>query len=203
MNFAELETIWNSADNRPTAAEREKLTHHVLAWVRRHRRRDIIWLAWTFGVLTIMTSFAAWLLFATDKVNLAAEWAAVPLLLVPWWFAFLFLRRFLRPAGSHCRGDMPIADALAAALKTNEAAQFRLRAVGLLYAVFLPVLAVSMWQLHAVGKASSRELFSMAMFFGGVLLLSGAGVFARYRFRLKPQQQQLEELLRAYKSVND
>jgi hypothetical protein len=198
MNFAELEMIWNSGGNQPSAGQREKITRHALEWVRRQRRHQGIWLVWTFGVLTVLTSFAGWVLFGTDKVDLGREWGVIPLLLLPWTFAVIFLKRFLKPEMAVVRGDMPIAEALGQAIRTNEASQFRLRAMGVLYAVFVPVLAVGMWQLHLAGKASSRELFSMAVFFGGVLLLSGAGVFARYRFRLKPQHQQLKAVLGYY-----
>jgi hypothetical protein len=198
MNFAELQTIWNSPGNQPDPAQQERLTQQLLAWVRRHRRHQLIWLAWTFAALTVITALAGRLLFATNKVDLGMEWGLIPLLLLPWCFAFVFLKRFLKPPVSIAPGDLPIANALTCALKANEAAQFRLRAVGILYAIFVPVLAISIWQLHSAGKASTRELFSMAIFFGSVLLLSGAGVFARYRFRLKPQHNRLKALLHHY-----
>jgi len=60
------------------------------------------------------------------------------------------------------------------------------------------LMAVSAWQLQAAGKASPRELTSMAIFFGGVLQVSGAGVATRYFGRLLPQTKQLEELLRQF-----
>ena len=199
MNFAELQTIWNSPGNQPNPAQRERLTQQLLGWVRRQRRHQLMWLVWTFAALTGITAFAGWLLFATNKVDLGKEWGLMPLLLVPWCFALLFLKRFLKPAVSLASGDVPIADALTRALKTNEAAQFRLRAVGVLYAIFVPILAISIWHLHSAGKASTRELFSMATFFGSVLLLCGSGVFARYRFRLKPQHAHLKALLQHYR----
>ena len=201
MNFADLQTLWNSSGNQPNPAQRERLTQHLLAWVRRQRRHQLAWLAWTFAALTAITAFAGWLLFATEKVDLGIEWGSIPLLLLPWIFAFVFLKRLLAPTVSPVSGEVPIADALARALKANEAARFRLRAVGLLYAIFVPVLAISIWQLHSAGKASSREIVSMAIFFGSVLLLCGAGVFARYRFRLKPQHHHLKALLHHYEEL--
>jgi hypothetical protein len=59
----------------------------------------------------------------------------------------------------------------------------------------IPVLAVTMWQLRETGKVSPRELTSMLVLFGGVLLVSGAGVAARYFGRVLPQQQQLNALV--------
>jgi hypothetical protein len=202
MNFAELETIWNAPANHPSAVQQQKLTKQLLTWLRRQRRHQLLWLVWTFGVLAVITGFAGWLIFGTDKVHLRMEWGLIPLLLLPWAFAFAFLKRFLKPAASGCRGDVPIADALARAVEANEAAQSRLRAIGVLYVIFVPVLAIAMWQLHAAGKASSRELLSMSIFFSGVLLLSGAGIFARYRFRLRPHHEHLKALLQNY-GLND
>ena len=198
MNFAEIESIWNSAGNQPSATQQEKRTRQVLAWLRRQRRHQLIWLVWTFGVLLVITGFAGWLVFATDKMHLSMEWGLMPLLLLPWGFAVIFLKRFLKPAPSVYRGDVPIADALCRALQANEAAQFRLRAMGILYAIFLPVLALAMRQLQMAGKVSPRELGSMGAFFGAVLLLSAAGVFARYHCRLKPQREHLKAVLREY-----
>ena len=67
--------------------------------------------------------------------------------------------------------------------------------MGLLFAIMIPVLAVSIWQLRTTDKVSAREMTSMAIFFGGVLLVSGASVIARYFGRLLPQQRQLNALL--------
>src|SRR5687767_8136511 len=105
MNFAELQTIWNSPGNQPNPAQRERLTRQLLAWVRRQRRHQLIWLAWTFAALTAITALAGWLLFATSKVDFGMEWGLIPLLLLPWCFAFVFLKRFLKPAVSLGSGE--------------------------------------------------------------------------------------------------
>ena len=166
--------------------------------LHRQCRNQLIWLVWTFFLLTVMTSFVSWVVFGTDKVNLTREWAILPLLLIPWSVAVLFLKRFLKPAAPLCRGDVAMNDALAAAASANRASQSRLKIVGVMYAVFIPVLACVMWQLQAVGKTSSRELFSMANFFGTILGVCAAGVFARYRFWLVPRQKHLDALLKQF-----
>ena len=98
-----------------------------------------------------------------------------PLLIVPWGFAFHFLRRYLKPAEPVARGELSIADSLRAALASNRANQPHLKLVGVLYVLMIPLLALAMQQLHAVGKVSARELTSMAALSAGVLLLSGVG----------------------------
>lgn len=198
MNFNELQNIWNAGGNEPTSVQREKLTKQFVATLRRQRRNQLIWLVWTFFLLTVMTGFVSWIVFGTDKVDLAREWGIIPLMLIPWSVTVLFLKRFLKPAVPLCRGDVAISDALAAAAAANRAAQWRSKIMGVMYAVFIPVLACGVWQLHSVGKTSSREMLSMTIFFAVVLGLSAAGVFARYRFRLVPQQKHLETLLKQF-----
>ena len=129
------------------------------------------------------------------KVDLEQEWALFPMLIVPWAFAFHFLRRFLNPPTSSAPGEFAVADAFRAALNSNRAEQSRLKLVGILFAIMIPVLAVCMWQLREAGKASSREVASMTVLFGGILLLSSAGIAARYFKRILPEQKQLRALL--------
>ncbi len=198
MNFNDLQTAWNSGGNKPNSVQREKLSQQFAASLRRQRRNHLIWLVWTFFLLIAMTGFVGWLVFGTDKVDLASEWGILPLMLIPWSVAILFLKRFLKPADPLCRGDVATTNVLAAAATANRAAQSRLKIVGVMYAIFIPVLAYAVWQLHVVGKTSSRELVSMTIFFGAVLGVCAIGVFVRYRFRLVPQQKHLESLLKQF-----
>jgi hypothetical protein len=119
----------------------------------------------------------------------------VPLLIVPWLFAFQFLRRHLKPVSPFARGELSVADSLRAALASNRETRSHLKLVGVLYTIMIPLLALAMRQLHAAGKTSDRELISMAFFFGAVLLISGAGIVVRYFARLQPQQKRLNALL--------
>jgi hypothetical protein len=195
MNLDELQELWNSGGNQPTAEHRDRLMRQFATRLRRRRRHELAWLVWTFFVLTLLTGFASWQIFGTDKVNVAGEWALVPLLVIPWVFAVVFLKRSLRGAlpGHGC--DATICESLANAMAANNAQRSKLKIVAVMYVIFLPVLAFSIWQLHSVGKVSSRELMSMATFFGAVLALSAGAVLARYRFGLVPEREKLKALL--------
>jgi hypothetical protein len=52
-----------------------------------------------------------------------------------------------------------------------------------------------MRQLQAAGKVSGHELTSMAVLFGGALVISAAAIAALFFGRLAPQQKRLEVLL--------
>jgi len=87
---------------------------------------------------------------------------------------------------------------LEAAMAANKAERLKLKTIGIMYLIALPVLAFSIWQLYAVGKVSSRELTSMVTFLGSALLLSAAAVFARYRFWVASEGEKLTRLLNQF-----
>ena len=194
MNPNEMQNAWNSPRNNLPTEELQRLADKFTRQIIRRRRFQTIWLVNTFVWLTAITVLAVWLI-AVGKAKPASEWALFPLLIVPWAFAIHFLRRHLKPVSSVARGELSVAESLRVAHGSNQTERLHLKLVAGLFAIMLPLLAVSVQQLHAAGKASAHELASMAGFFGAVLLLSGAGIAARYFGRLLPQQRQLDALL--------
>ena len=203
MNLDEMQHLWNSSINGPTTNQRAEMITQFTNTLHRRRRQELAWLVWTFFVLTVLTGFAGWIVFGTDKVTLSAEWAVIPLLLIPWVFACLFLRKFLRQTLPAARGDVTISDSLRAAMAANESERSKLKALGVMYLIALPVLAFSIWQLHSVGKVSSRELISMVTFLGGALALSAGAVLAKYWFSLVPKARKLKALLSQLRELAD
>lgn len=194
MNLNEMQTVWNSPRNNLPTEERQQLAGKFARQMIRRRRFQTVWLLHTFIALTVITVVAIRAI-AVGKAKPELEWALLPLLIVPWAFACHFLRRHLKAGSPAALGELSVADSLRAALGSNRTQQSHLKRVAAMFAIMIPLLAVSMKQLHAVGKVSSNELASMAVFFGGTLLLSGAGIAARYFGRLLPQQKQLDALL--------
>jgi hypothetical protein len=194
MKLNEMQNIWNSPRNNLPTAEQQQLAQQFTRRIIRRRRFQAIWLTNTFVWLTLIT-LAVIQSIAAGKFNPAQEWAMIPLVLLPWAFAIHFLRRFLKPAVPVARGEVSVADSFQMALDSNRTEQSHLKLVGALFAIMIPFLALAVQQLHAVGKASSREMICMAIFFGGVLLIGGAGIAARYFGRVLPQQRKLNEML--------
>jgi hypothetical protein len=190
-----MQQLWNASGNLPTAEQRHEMIVGFNNTLRRRRRQELCWLIWTFFVLTVLTAFVSWLLFTTNKVNLASEWGAIPLLLIPWVFAVIFLKRFLSRRFPVYAGDISISQSLAANLAVNKAERAKLETLGVMYLIAIPVLALCIWQLYSVGKISSRELISMVSFLGGALALSGGVVFAKYWLGLVPAGKKLNALL--------
>lgn len=194
MNLNEMQNVWSSPrNNLPTEAHQRVADQFARQMIRR-RRFQSIWLIQTFAALTVVTVLALWNITG-GNVQSTQEWFLFPLLLVPWGFAIHFLRRYLKPVAPATRGETPIVDSLRTALASNQETRSHLKLVGVLYVIMIPLLALAMRQLHAVGKVSERELTSMAIFFGAVLLIGGIGIAARYFVRLQPQQKRLNALL--------
>jgi hypothetical protein len=194
MNLDDMQALWNSPANRPADAAQRQLAERFARRLIRQRRFQAVWLVNVFVWLTLITALAVWNVVA-KKVSLTAEWGVIPLLAVPWAFAVFLLRRHLKPAAPVVRGELTVTDSLRAALAAIRAQQSHLKRVGLLLAIMIPLLAVSLWQLRTTGKASPRELTSMVVFFGGALLVAGSAIAARYFASLCPQQRQLASAL--------
>lgn len=194
MNLNDLQHAWNSPHNNLPAPDQQQLAQQFARQMIRHHRFRSIWLATTFVWLTLISA-AALRTIAIGNFNPVLEWAVLPLVILPWGLAIHFLRRHLKPAEPTARGEMSVTDSFDAALRSNRTEQSHLKMVAMLLAIMVPLLAVSMRQLHAVGKVSSHELACMAVFFGGALLVSGIGLAARYFVRVMPQQRRLVALL--------
>jgi hypothetical protein len=194
MNLDEMQNAWNSPSNHPLDTQQQKLARHFVRQMIRRRRFQAIWLTNTFVWLTIAT-LVVFRTIAAGKLNPELEWALFPLLILPWAFAIHFLRRHLKPATPVARGEVSVADSFRAALNANRAEQSHLKLVGVLFTIMIPFLALAAQPLYAVGKMSSREVTCMLALFGGVLLISGAGIAARYFGRVLPQARRLNALV--------
>lgn len=194
MNLNEMQNAWNSPRNNLPTAEQQQLAQQFARQMIRRRRFQAIWLTNTFVWLALIT-LAVIQSIAAGRFKPAQEWAVLPLLIVPWAFAIHFLRRFLKPAVPGARGEVSVAESFRAALDSNRTEQSHLRLVGVLFVIMIPLLAVAVQQLHATGKVSAKDLASMAIFFGGIFLVSGVGIAAKYFGRVLPQQRKLNALL--------
>jgi hypothetical protein len=194
MDMNEMQGAWDSRDNTFPSDEQQAMARRFSRQMLRRRRFRTLWLAWTFLALTVVTALAVRVLLA-GRADPAQEWGLFPMLAVPWGFAFYFLRLHLSPAIPTGSGELSITDSVRASLVSNRSEQKHMKLVLGLFAIMIPILAVSMMQLQAVGKMSPRDTTSMALVFGSALLLSGCGVAARYFWRIMPQGRRLEALL--------
>lgn len=195
MTNSDLDRIWNSPENNPTE-HAPRLARQFLRGLHRRRQLERLWLIWTVVALTTITGFAAWLITTTDRIQLEREWALLLLLIIPWIFACHFVREFFdRP---QCPSEGSIKETFEASLAGNKVARNRVKTIGLLYLVMIPVLAISMQQLAMTNKIRPHEQDSLIAVLVSVLLASGGMMLVRYFRYLLPQRHRLEKLLRDY-----
>jgi hypothetical protein len=202
MNFADLETVWRSPHNRPTAAQLEKQKMEFLTDLRRRRRGNVRFLMVTGLLLAVFTFLTVRHLIAPQPghtpVELSREWAIIPLYLLPWAAWVYIVRLHFRHCAEyrHC-GDS-IHASVAALLDENRRERSRYKFVGGLLIASLPVLALIVHQLRNVGKAGDEIIVPGFVVAPALLLGIVLWMLVYYRTRLLPRKRELESLLTAY-----
>jgi peptidoglycan/LPS O-acetylase OafA/YrhL len=200
MDFEKLKKVWQSAANTPAPAETEQLKTQFAGNLRRRRRKFIGFLTWVFSALSLVTGMVIYHLLVTHQTMLDTEWAIIPLLIIPWFFAIRFLWQFRRHNRDYAGYQNSIMDALRATLDENRLARSRAKRVGLIYLLSIPVLVLASYQLRQSGKMSGSEMASMLVVFGIALAIAGGWTAFQYYKKLLPQQAEVESLLRHYES---
>lgn len=195
MNHDSLHQLWHSTANQPDAAAARRAAEQFAARWRRQRRWQALWLAWTFLALAVASALAV-AQVGRGSVDLARQAMLLPLLGAPWFAAIHFLRAFRRDGAAAPDAGEPFVEVLHRAERANASERRRLRLVGALLAAMAPVAALAVWQLHAAGKASAREAWSMGAVFALGLAAGAAAVAWRYWTRVEPERRLLDARLR-------
>ena len=190
-----LHELWRSAANQPDAAATRAAAEQFTARWRRRRRLQAVWLAWTFLTLAGAAALAV-VQWRRGAVSFGTQTMLIPLFGGPWLVAVHFLRVFLQQGAAAPLAGQAFAEVVRCAQKANAAERHRLRVIGALLVVMVPVTALAVWQLHASGKASVSESWSMAAVFAAGLGLGLLAVVWRYRARLMPERSLIEARLR-------
>ena len=202
MNFSDLQKTWSSPINCPAPAELERQKIVLARALARRRRRFIAFLAPPALALILVTGLLVWRISAAGALSfsLSREWAA-PLLLALPWLAFVHLvRRHLQHLRHHPDYQNSIAASLRALLDANRQSQARFKTLIWLHLASAPILALVLRQLVAAGKTRPHELTSMIVFFGTVILLALLSLLLVHFCKLRPEQKQIQALLRHYEN---
>jgi hypothetical protein len=191
MNFDNLQTIWNSPENR---AENQHLKWmaEMKSKLKKRRMFQAAWLIWTFFLLTC-TLVIAFRALQKGEANLEQNWFLLPMLFLPWAITFHFLRMFLRER-SAIKSGLSVAETIDLALTANQSERSRLKLVALLWTIMVPLIGMAITQLRADGKLATSEFYSMAAFFCAILFFSGLIIAAKYFGRVIPESRRLLEI---------
>lgn len=195
MNHDPLHELWHSAANQPDAATERRAAEQFAARWRRRRRWQGVWLAWTFLALAGAAALAL-IQLRRGTATLGAQTMLVPLFGVPWIAAVHFLRVFVQQGATLPHAGQPFTEVVRSAEQANASERHRLRVIGALLGMMMPVSALAVRQLHAAGKASASEAWSMAAVFAVGLTVGLTAVVWRYRARLLPERRLIEARLR-------
>ena len=204
MNFADIEKTWQSAYNRPAAAQLEKQKMEFIDELHRRRRaaRGLLWL--TAIPLILFTGrvilHLLWPDPALDRIDLAREWAIVPFFLLPWIGWLLFVRLYRRHQARHGDCERSINASVRALLDENRVERIRVKAVTALLLLSAGLVPVIVHQLRAVGKAGDEILLPAYVVWPAYVTLMAAGLVYRYRAKLLPRQRELASLLAQYEA---
>jgi len=202
MNFADIEKTWQSAGNRPSAAQLEKQKMDLINELHRRRRagRGLLW--FTGIPLVLVTGrllvYIFWPDPALDRLDLTREWVIVPFFFLPWAGWFLIWRQHRRHEAVHGEYARSIQASMAALLDESRREGLRslVAAAGLL--VSLPLLGGVVWQLRAVGKMGDEVLIPAFVIYPAFVVLMVGWIGWQYVCRSRPRQKELEGLLSDY-----
>ncbi len=203
MNFADIESVWQSPDNQPGPDQLAQAHARLIRDLRRRRRVHLLFLGVVLFVLTLFTVrvvlFAAGSTTGSTPFDFAHEWAVAPLLVLPWagWLVIVMLHR--RQAGRHPDFSASVQASVAASLDANRNQRQRYRVVGGLLLASVPVLALAVLQLQRLGKAGPElnlPAFVLWPAYVGLMALA----FAVHDHRvLRVRQLQLQALWDDYR----
>lgn len=194
MSTDELHRAWKSPANRPSPEMIARDRESLVATLRREHRGFVFRMVAALVLLAVPTGGLIDHLVNDGPFSFSGEWSVLLLLALPWVGAGLFIRRQLRHRREHRDYDRSVRQTCQALLDANQAAQHRARVLFWLFGFSVPVVAVCILQLQAVGKARPNEAASLAVVLGTILAGSAAAIFWEYR-RLRPEENRLAGLV--------
>lgn len=198
MDFETLEKLWRSeANDRATVAE-TYILEATLKTLTQRRGAFSTGMGLIGLALIVWTGAIAYAVMWGKIADITQEWGILALLVIS-WLAFLMAQaQQKRHVRAYPEATTSMPDALRALIDENRTARARTRMMGVALLVFAGVLALSVGQLHAVGKMEWRHVVQGSLLFGGALLLSAAIHAVRYIRVLKPEGERLRRLLEQY-----
>jgi hypothetical protein len=201
MNFDEIEKLWRSPLNQPTAEQIERDKMKFVNDLKKKHLGQIVFCTWIFAVLAFLTGkilvHILWPDPNLDRIDFSREWAVIPFLALPWiaWAYMVFQLR--RHRSKHANYDRSIHASLKALLDENRMSRARNKFIAFHLAVTALVMPLIIHQIKAVGKAGNEinVMYWIVPILMGVILLS---MWRQHTRKLLPEKQRLEDLLNSY-----
>ncbi len=199
MDFERLERAWRSPANTPAEAAAAYLTEEAMNTLKQRRRSFHTLTAIAGMALLLWTGKIVWDWFATPfPFDLAAEWGAVAMLVLPWFALFIVRAQYARHLAAYPDPEASMPQALRALIDENRMARRRVQVMAVLMTLGIAALAVALGQLVEVGKMTPGNVRDGAIMFGVVFAVVWGAIGVNYFSRLKPEGERLGRLLAEY-----
>jgi hypothetical protein len=202
MKLDDLDRLWRSPHNQPSAAQLEQNNIKFLTDLRRRHRGTVIFMIWILMVMTFLTGKVVvqliWPDPALDRIDPAREWGFLLFMALPWACLLLFFRRYRQHRARHAGFAQSISASLRALLDENRIARERQKWVAGLWALMMVLMPLLVHQLRAAGKAGDEILIPAFVLLPLLMLGVSGWMLWRDRRVLGPRQRHLESLLASY-----
>ena len=202
MKPDDLDHLWRSPHNQPSAAQLEQNKMKFLTDLRRRHRWSVVFMIWILVVMTFITGKVVvqliWPDPSMDRIDPAREWGLVPLFALPWACLIIFFRHYRQHRARHADFAQSISASLRALLDENRIARERQKWVAGLWALMMVLMPLMVHQLRAAGKAGDEILVPAFVLLPLLMLGVFGGMWWRDRQILGPRQGHLETLLAGY-----
>lgn len=199
MDFERLERAWRSPANTPAEAAAAWLVEETMQTLKARRRSFHTITAIAGIALVLWTGRIVWDWFANPfPFDLANEWGAVAMLVLPWIALVIVRAQFARHLNAYPDPEASMPDALRALIDENRMARRRVGFMALMMALGVAALAVALGQLVEVGKMTPENVRDGAIMFGVVFAVVWGSIGVNYFTRLKPEGERLRRLLAEY-----
>lgn len=187
-----LERLWHSQSNQATAGQLEAARQ---ALGRRLRRRSRLFAGALATASVLLASLTAGLILRPISDNDSV----LAVLLAPAWLALvLFVRAEWRFRRGHGSSEPSIREGLRAHLERNRLARRRLATMAVLHTLALPLWVLGVQQLQENGRVAAAQIPSLIAVFAVLLGATALGFVLHLVRHLRPEQKNLEALLRSY-----
>ncbi|HRE79604.1 MAG TPA: hypothetical protein PLN52_01085 [Opitutaceae bacterium] len=202
MNYADIESLWQSPANQLPP---EKLAHHqkrFLADLRKKHRGFLLFISSVIVTLTLITGRLVYVFLTRSSgendLSLPNTWASFLLLTLTWIAPLVLILHYRRHRKKTAVDHPTLRDTVAALLSENRLSRFRLKLIASLHGLLLVLLPAVVWQLRSSGRAGDEIVFPAFVLWPAISACILLIMFWHYQKRLRPRQRQLESLLKNY-----
>lgn len=177
MEFNDMQNHWKAYPNPGKDLDLKNVTESLYKKLHAAQKRHRAFLVWTFIQLVILTAATIYSISNASRFAIRSEWGIYLLLALPWVIAIGLLVL-------HRNASLPSVDSIKQTLVSAHSAvklqRKRIQWIFGSYLIMIPILILSISQLHSVGKVSERDIGNMVLLFTASLVFAASILMVKY-----------------------